>query len=455
MAVGLGETITVINKSGKVVSSSKHIFGVFKEAKAAYRERKAEIKAERDAAVKEKELSKSINALRIDDDTRSQTSHRSKASKSSRRPPLERGHTDAPRSSRHRFEADLNGQDSHGKEIARRHSDQPRAKTADVDMDLAYGDVPPPLPDTQIEELELKEKASKIEMLLDEANALQYTATAIIENLQKNPEALAAVSLTLAEISALVTKMGPGVLMSLKGSFPAVAALLLSPQFMIAGGVAVGVTIVALGGYKIIKKIQTQNQFDPLEAPVQPMISRAATAPAAVPAAIEEPSNELDELQPQELSRVEKWRRGIADIEAESCGTSVDGEFITPGVSRELCDAGILDEDDLKSRRSTRSKRTTTSESRHKSHRSKSKPSESKSSESKRASSKVGKDSSSKVGKDSSSKVGKDSSSKVGRDSSSKVGKDTSSKSGKESSRKKEKEPSGLKMLFRSHTVAA
>ncbi|EUC43410.1 hypothetical protein COCMIDRAFT_7170 [Bipolaris oryzae ATCC 44560] len=440
MAVGLGETITVINKSGKVVSSSKHIFGVFKEAKAAYRERKAEIKAERDAAVKEKELSKSITALRIDDDTRSQTSHRSKASKSSRRPPLERGHTDVPRSSRHRFEADLNGQDSHGKEVARRHSDQPRAKAAYVDMDLAYGDVPPPLPDPQIEELELKEKASKIEMLLDEANALQYTATAIIENLQKNPEALAAVSLTLAEISALVTKMGPGVLMSLKGSFPAVAALLLSPQFMIAGGVAVGVTIVALGGYKIIKKIQTPNQFDPLEAPAQPMISRAATAPAA----IEEPSNELDELQPQELSRVEKWRRGIADIEAESCGTSVDGEFITPGVSRELCDAGILDEDDLKSRRSTRSKRTTTSESRHKSHRSKSKPSESKSSESKRASSKVGKDSSSKVGKDSSSKVGKDSASKVG-----------SSRSGKESSRKKEKEPSGLKMLFRSHTVAA
>ncbi|XP_014560339.1 hypothetical protein COCVIDRAFT_89337 [Bipolaris victoriae FI3] len=439
MAVGLGETITVINKSGKVVSSSKHIFGVFKEAKAAYRERKAEIKAERDAAIKEKELSKSINALRIDDDTRSQTSHRSKASKSSRRPPLERGHTDIPRSSRHRFEADLNGQDSHGKEVARRHSDQPRAKAAYVDMDLAYGDVPPPLPDPQIEELELKEKASKIEMLLDEANALQYTATAIIENLQKNPEALAAVSLTLAEISALVTKMGPGVLMSLKGSFPAVAALLLSPQFMIAGGVAVGVTIVALGGYKIIKKIQTQPQYDPLEAPAQPMISRAATAPAA----IEEPSNELDELQPQELSRVEKWRRGIADIEAESCGTSVDGEFITPGVSRELCDAGILDEDDLKSRRSTRSKRTTTSESRHKSHRSKSKPSESKS-ESKRASSKVGKDSSSKVGKDSSSKVGKDSASKVG-----------SSKSGKESSRKKEKEPSGLKMLFRSHTVAA
>jgi len=40
MAIGVGETITVINKSGKVVSSSKHIVNVFKEAKAAYRERR-------------------------------------------------------------------------------------------------------------------------------------------------------------------------------------------------------------------------------------------------------------------------------------------------------------------------------------------------------------------------------------------------------------------------------
>lgn len=479
MAVGLGETITVINKSGKVVSSSKQLVNVFKEAKAAYRERKAEIKAERDAVVREKELTKSVKTLRIDDDdTKSHASHRSKASKAHKaksthggRPTMERGYTDSfyandsPRSSRHRFEEDLNGagREAHNKEIARRHSDQPhgtsierisRSNSAPIDMDLAYGDVPPPLPESKYDDMELKEKASKIEMLLDEANALQHTATAIIENLQKNPEALAAVSLTLAEISAIVGKMGPGVLMSLKGSFPAVAALLLSPQFMIAGGVAVGVTIVALGGYKIIKKIQSNNAAEP---PAQPMPMRAATAPPA-PAAIEDANNELDELQPQELSRVEKWRRGIADVEAESCGTSVDGEFITPGASRELCDAGVLDEDDLKSRRSTRSKRTSAS----KSHRAKSEKGEKSSSKSKsehKSEHKSGHKSehksehkrpSSKVGKDSSSKVGKDSSS------SSKVGKDSSSSksSSKESSKKKEKEPSGLKMLFRSHTVA-
>jgi len=363
---------------------------------------------------------------------------------------MERGYSDSfyandsPRSSKHRFEADLAG-DAHNKEIARRNSDQAvqrssqssKSRSKSVDMDLCYGDVPPPLPDKKYNDVELKEKASKIELLLDEANCLQHTATAMIENLQKNPEALAAVSLTLAEISAIVGKMGPGVLMTLKGSFPAVAALLLSPQFMIAGGVAVGVTIVALGGYKIIKKMQVQKEVDaPLPEPQMAIPMRAATMP------IEDSNNQLDELEPQELSRVELWRRGIADVEANSSGTSVDGEFITPEASRTLCAAGVLDEDDLKSRRSTRSKKHS-SESKHKEHKEhkhrapKSEVSvkTSKTSDSKRPSSKVA-----------SSKVA---SSKVA---SSKSGKESSKESSK--TKKKEKEPSGLKMLFRAHTVA-
>lgn len=276
-----------------------------------------------------------------------------------------------------------------------------------IDMDLAYGDVPPPLPVAKYDDGELKDKASKITVLLDEANCLQYSATAMIENLQKNPEALAAVSLTLAEISAIVGRMGPGVLLTLKGSFPAVAALLLSPQFMIAGGVAVGVTIVALGGYKIIKKIQAQKDDDITAIPM-----------AAMPRRVDEVHDtheldELDELEPQELSRVERWRRGIADVAENSAGTSVDGEFITPGASRHLIDAGVLDEDDIKSRRSARSKKDTESRA-PRSHRAKSERSvkTSKTSETRR------------------SKTVKES-----------------------SSRKKEKEPSGLKMLFRSHTT--
>jgi hypothetical protein len=326
-------------------------------------------------------------------------------------------------------------------EIARRNSDQHVARSkseAFVDMDLAYGDIPPPLPEKRYDDVELKEKASKIEMLLDEANALQFTATAIIENLQKNPEALAAVSLTLAEISAIVGKMGPGVLLTLKGSFPAVAALLLSPQFMIAGGVAVGVTIVALGGYKIIKKIQAQKE---VEAPI-PM---AAMPMRAAPAPIEDSNNQLDELEPQELSRVEMWRRGIADVEANSV-ISVDGEFVTPGASRTLVAAGVLDEDDLKSRRSTRSRKEQESRPA-KSHRAKSEKSVRTS-----ASKSVAPKTTKTAKTEKSSKTEKEKSSKTEKEKSSKTEK---SKPVKEATKKKDKEPSGLKMLFRAHATAA
>jgi hypothetical protein len=383
-------------------------------------------------------LSKGIDALRIEDDVQSRaSSHRSSHSKATHRsrshhhksprpdgrPTLERGYTDSfyandsPRSNRHRFEDDLAGgaRDGHMRELARRNSDQvqlsPRQTKRSnsepyIDMDLAYGDIPPPLPDKKYEDGELKEKASKITMLLDEANCLQYSATAMIENLQKNPDALAAVSLTLAEISAIVSKMGPGVLMTLKGSFPAVAALLLSPQFMIAGGVAVGVTIVALGGYKIIKRIQNQKEEESMGGPVQMPIPMQARA-------VEEPY-QLDELETKELSRIDLWRRGIADVEAESSGCSVDGEFITPGATRQLVDAGVLDEDDMKSRRSAKI-RDDASERRPKSHRARSERSAhtSKTSDSRR------------------------------------------SKTVKEgSSKRKEKEPSLMKTLFRSKTAA-
>ncbi|KAF2679677.1 hypothetical protein K458DRAFT_346275 [Lentithecium fluviatile CBS 122367] len=359
--MGVGEIITVVNKSGKVVSSSKHIVNVFKEAKSAYRERKAEIKAERNAALEEKKLREGIRAVRLDDDVRSRASsrhskhsksaHRSKSHRHSR-PPLERGYTDSfyandesPRRSRHRYEDDLAGdaQDGHRKELVRRNTETHLAygpesrRKPSIDMDLAYGDIPPPLPAKKYDDAELREKASKLTLLLDEANCLQHSVTTMIDNLQKNPDALAAVALTLAEISSMVGKMGPGVLLTLKSSFPAVIALLASPQFMIAGGVAVGVTIVALGGFKIIKKLQADKE------------ERAERA-------MEEPYM-LDELEPPELSRIDVWRRGIADVEAESAGTTVDGEFITPGASRQLFAAGVLDEDDIKSRRSSRSHR--------------------------------------------------------------------------------------------------
>ena len=175
-----------------------------------------------------------------------------------------------------------------------------------IDMDLAYGDIPPPLEVARTgDEAELKGLVGNIKAILDEADCVQYSVTAIITSLQKNPEAMAAVALTLAEISNIATRMAPGVLKALKGSAPAVFALLVSPQFMIAAGVGVGVTIVALGGYKIIKKIKAKN-------------------------AVEDPG--IDEMLAfgGDVNSIESWRRGIAEAELESLGTSVEGEFITP-----------------------------------------------------------------------------------------------------------------------------
>jgi hypothetical protein len=336
-----------------------------------------------------------MKALRLDnDDTQSRASsrhsrhskHRSRTDPSLRPSPMERGYSDpfhandatTSRHTRHRFEDDLAGSahEGHRRELVRRHTEMDvnhashrmaRAHTErHIDMDLAYGDVPPPLPlalaTPNYDEEELQAQASKLQTLLDEANCVQHTVTAMVENLQKNPDALAAVALTLAEISAIVKTMGPGVLTMLKGSFPAVVALLASPQFMIAAGVGVGVTIVALGGYKIIRKLQTQKVAEE-PIPMGPMgVPMAEVSP-------EEPY-QLDELETKELSRIEMWRRGIAEVEADSQGTIVDGEFVTPGATRHLVAAGVLDEDDIKSRRNSKMKED--KEHRTKSHRTKS-----------------------------------------------------------------------------------
>jgi hypothetical protein len=184
-------------------------------------------------------------------------------------------------------------------------------------MDLAYGEYHPSsltaldrAPPVAADENELKSLVTKARMLLDEANCAQHSVTAIIKHLQSNPEAMAAVALTLAEISNLVTKMAPGALGALKGSAPAVFALLASPQFMIAAGVGVGITIVALGGYKIIKRIKARKEGEV------------------------EGVDEMMEIG-GDINHIDSWRKGIADAEMESLGTSVDGEFITPEAARQ------------------------------------------------------------------------------------------------------------------------
>lgn len=177
-------------------------------------------------------------------------------------------------------------------------------------MDLAYGELHDDLPLTsqQAEEQELKGLVGTAKRLLEEADCLHHSATKTMAMLQKNPEAMAAVALTLAEISNIAKKLAPGALANIGRSAPAVFSLLASPQFLIAGGVAVGITIVAFGGFKVIKKIKEMQ-------------------------ANENPGR-LEMLEvPGDISRIDDWRRGIAEEQASSIGTSVEGEFITPGAA--------------------------------------------------------------------------------------------------------------------------
>lgn len=310
---------------------SKQLINVFKEAKSAYRERKAEIVAGRQIELEEKRARRSLKAQTMDDRSVASSGRTSRSRHTSRRPTTERHHTTGPEMGRtsprsplspRSFTFDVDGNPMSRQELARRHTDHhsgfsppvtpTRALTTsaareEIDMDLAYGDIPPPLPVARVdEEVELKGLINKVKQLLEEADCLQHTASATIANLQKNPDAMAAVALTLAEISNIASKMAPGALLAMKGSAPAVFALLASPQFLIAGGVAVGVTIVAIGGYKVIKKIKANHA-----------------------ASKEEPG--MDEmLELGDVSRINNWRRGIAEVESQSVGTSVDGEFITP-----------------------------------------------------------------------------------------------------------------------------
>ncbi|KAL8860604.1 MAG: hypothetical protein Q9178_002957 [Gyalolechia marmorata] len=326
----LGQTIAVVDRSGKVVSTSKHLINVFKEAKAAYRERKAEIVAGRQFELEEKRARRALKAATIHDDMSSRTSrHSSSTKRSHRRPTPSRYYSESavigeadsmisPPLSPSRPALNPTSVPSSPRTLVRRHTDRDgplkspsisrsMSSPCQIDMDLAYGDLPPPLeiaPRAE-EEIELKGLVNRVKMVLEEAECLQYSATAIIASLQKNPDAMAAVALTLAEISNIVSKMAPGALIALKGSAPAVFALLASPQFMIAAGVGVGITVVALGGYKIIKKIQAK------QAEADPGV------------------DELLEIG-GDVSKIDNWRRGIAEVQAESVGTSVDGEFITP-----------------------------------------------------------------------------------------------------------------------------
>ncbi|CAL5870454.1 uncharacterized protein PFLUO_LOCUS4691 [Penicillium psychrofluorescens] len=330
----LGQTIAVIDKSGKVVSTSKQLFGVFNQAKSAYRERKSQYDSERSAKAAEQQALQGLATFQIDG-APAAGNRRTRGGISrhhSSRPPHRRS------TSVHYDRSDRSRGDTYyapPQEIARRHTHHditirpsekqiqtspPTARSksdAHIDMNLAYGEAhPDALSRYSPEERKIKDKKQldglvhRAQWLLEEAHCVQHSASATITHLQKHPDAMAAVALTLAEISNLASKMAPAALSALRNAAPSVFALLSSPQFLIAAGVGLGVTVVMFGGYRIIKKISSGKD-------------EAANKSAAV--------DEMMEVQNMEsLGRLENWRRGVADIEAVSSGTSVDGEFITP-----------------------------------------------------------------------------------------------------------------------------
>lgn len=389
----IAQTIMIVDKSNKVVGTSKQLKNVFKEAKMAYMEKKADIAAER-AKKEERELQKAIKAMSIAE-SESGRSDRPRQHRSSSHRDYDREHRPdlqiRPSNNRHYSGSSVHSSrsrrsslsprsprspsghhspvyrsptytdyeeppayntpvipSSHHQETAltRAHTDldlahlpsRPRnlsrahtTSAVDIDMDLAYGEYHPhldplsPVHNREVAVVQKEELSSlvlKCKMLMDEANCAQHSVKAIVSHLQKNPDAMAALALTLAEISNIASKMAPGALAAFKVGAPSVFALLAAPEFLIAVGVSVGITVVMFGGYKIMKKIKA---------------ARAGDESPGVDEAID-----VDEL-----SHIDQWRRGIADSAFDpnddddmrtvvSNGTSVEGEFITPIAARSL-----------------------------------------------------------------------------------------------------------------------
>ncbi|KAI0026223.1 hypothetical protein F4780DRAFT_15547 [Xylariomycetidae sp. FL0641] len=400
------EVITIVNQSGKIISNGKQLLNIFKEAKAAYQEKKEAIRAER--AVRRSETydlscgdprydyhdPAAARYAAHDDDAVSYASRRSRRSRwhpSSRRrsasqsggarPALTEGnlrtHSEVSSTTPSRpplsYRPPQAGADDNNNRtvVARRGLFRSRSTTQnnnkkqkEVDMDLAYGSVPPDLgaradldPAYHAPEKEATARAlmERIEAVLTEAQCLHHTATHIIAHLQVNPEAAAAVALTLAELSALLAKMSPSFLAVIKGGSPAIFALLASPQFLIAAGVAVGVTVVMFGGWKIIQRISEGPQ--PLALPV----------PAAQPQQQQQQQQQqgnnrqdYDEalVVDRELSSIESWRRGIWPFSGSNNNSKerADLELISPEADRAIRSSQYGGEADGRTRKSSHKK---------------------------------------------------------------------------------------------------
>lgn len=204
---------------------------------------------------------------------------------------------------------------------------------------IAHDETNPPLPVRPENEIgELKAEVSKLQKILDEANCVQHSVTSTIESLQNNPKQLAAVAMTLAKVSTIARKMPPGAILAMRGAFPAAIALLCSPQFLIAAGATAGVTVVALGGYKIVKRIRRKKREAQELEPGADTGAQSVTDDGQ-----HDPFNaqELKDLD-NELRHITTWRQGI-DLE----GSVVEGEYATPAAAAQLVSDGVVRAEDV------------------------------------------------------------------------------------------------------------
>lgn len=410
----LEQTITIINNSGKIVSTGKELFSIFKDAKESYLDKKSEIKTlqraqtfdqTRSVTARRRESVYDYDPYRADralprrsfdeySDTSSRRSYKTRSVKSHHhgaeavprsRPALTEYNlktlsevssvtpSRAPISYRspvaETMTRDLGDARSMAiterkppGQLARRRSlsemGDDRAlvrKPKEIDMDLAYGSMPPDL--EHMVELDpnyddgkkAKFLVNKVEGLLTECDCLKHSAGAIIKRLQEDPNAAASVALTLSELSKVVAKMSPAIIPMLKGSSPAVFGLLASPHFLIGTSIVAGVTVVMFGGWKIVKRVK-ENQ-----------VAREALGYEGVPAGRPAPlrtqseaSAGFDEalIVDDELSTIESWRRGIAPFGDDA---SADMELITPQADRAQRERA---DDDTRSRRTVKTAKT-------------------------------------------------------------------------------------------------
>lgn len=268
-----------------------------------------------------------------------------------------------------------------------------KKKEKEIDMNLAYGNIPPDLESrvdldpaykAAAKEQQAHTLMSRIEGLLTEAHCMHHTANHMIDHLKTKPDAAAAVALTLAELSTLLGKMSPSFLGAIKAGSPAVFALLASPQFLIAAGLTVGVTVVMFGGWKIVKQIKEAKEAKAamaIEAEYSPQMQYpVGDLPMGRDHVLPYPPSEysagfdealvLDERLEEELSTIESWRRGIT-YEDSLCDTeSVDLELITPDAMRSQYNLDLDDAQTVRSGRTARTSKTSKTTKSTKSHKS-------------------------------------------------------------------------------------